>query len=51
MKILKISYGVISVMFLAWFLLSWFDIVVDNHLAGAVHHSWNLITVMFGGVI
>ena len=51
MKVLKVSYTVVSVLMLTWFLMSWFDIVADNHLAGAVHHSWNLFTLMFGGVM
>jgi hypothetical protein len=51
MKVLKISYSIICVMMSMWIAASWIDIVADNNIAGAVHHSWNLFTWMFGGVI
>lgn len=48
MKVLKISVYLIAVLFVAWFLMSWCDIVADNCFANPVHHSWNLFLLTRG---
>ena len=47
MKVLKISYFAVMVLFMVWFAVSWVDIVADNCSMNAVHHAWNLFTLLF----
>lgn len=50
MKVLKISYYAVMVLLLAWFAVSYVDIIADNCSMNPVHYSWNMFTVMVGGV-
>ena len=48
MKVLKISFYMVMILFLAWFVMSWVDVVSDNCFPNAVHHAWNLFLLMKG---
>jgi hypothetical protein len=48
MKVLKISYCAIMILFIMWFAVSWVDIVADNCSMNPVHYQWNMFLVMKG---
>lgn len=48
MKVLKISFYTVMILFVLWFATSWFDVVADNCFANSVHHQWNLFVLMTG---
>lgn len=49
-KIISILPAVLSVLFLLWLGLSWFDIVLDNNALHPVHNNFNLFVLLFEGV-
>ena len=51
MKVLKISYYMISVLLITWFLISWLEIGFNNCDPDPVYHSINLFTVIKGCVV
>lgn len=48
-KVLKNTIYLISVIFIIWFMLSWFDVIADNCFPNPVHHPWNFFRVITGG--
>jgi hypothetical protein len=50
MKVLKISFSVIMVMFMAWFVLSWLNIGFNNSVPNPVYQPWNLFIIGRGMV-
>ena len=48
MKALKLSYYLISVLVIVWFLLSWFEIGSNHMDPDFTYHSMNLIGLLFG---
>ena len=48
MKVLKISFSVIMVMFMAWFMLSWLNIGFNNSVPNPVYHPLNLFLISKG---
>lgn len=45
-KIIKVAAMLISVNFIAWFILSWVDIVADNCEPNPVHSKYNMFVLM-----
>ena len=43
MKTIKTTYLIFSAVFLAWLLLSWFEIISKNILGGATYNDYNII--------
>lgn len=50
MKVLKVSYYTIIFLLVAWFLMSWVDIITDNCSLNPVHHPLNMIGLLLGYV-
>lgn len=46
-KIIKVAAMLVSVGFIAWFVLSWVDIVADNCKPNPHHSKYNMFVVMF----
>lgn len=44
--ILSNLFMILNVLFIAWFLISWIDIAVDNVSSNPEHYDWNLFIVM-----
>lgn len=45
-KIIKVAFYSVVILFAAWFILSWGDIVADNSTPNPVHHPYNLFVLM-----
>lgn len=45
-KVVKIAAMLVSVSFIAWFILSWADIVADNCKPNPVHNKYNMFVLM-----
>lgn len=50
MKVLKVCYYTIIFLLVAWFLMSWFDIIADNCSLNPVHHPLNMFSLLLGCV-
>ena len=50
MKVLKNVCYIISILFIVWFMVSWFDVIMDNSFPSPVHYSWNFFDVITGGL-
>jgi len=50
MKVMKVSYYIISVLLIAWFVVSWLEIGFNNCDPDSVYHSMNLFQMMRFGV-
>ncbi len=46
-KIIKVAAMLVSVGFIAWFILSWVDIVADNCEPNPHHSKYNMFVMMF----
>lgn len=46
-KVIKVAAMFVSVGFIAWFILSWVDIVVDNTQPNPHHSKYNMFVVFF----
>lgn len=47
MKKVQLVIDVACVAWLAWFLLSWVDVVLHNTMPNPVYQPWNLFTLFF----
>ena len=43
MKVLRYTYFLLSCLFIAWLLLSWFEIISKNIFGGATYNDFNII--------
>lgn len=48
MKVLKVSYYVVSILFTAWMVASWLEIGFNNCDPNPVYNSMNLFMIMKG---
>mgnify|MGYP006896624104 CR=1 FL=1 len=51
MKTIKISYYLLTCVFLAWLLLSWLDVVIHNTTPGYEYSDTNLIYLIVKGIL
>jgi hypothetical protein len=49
MKVIKITYYLLTCVFLAWFVLSWLDVVIHNTAPGYEYSNLNLINLFVKG--
>lgn len=45
-KALTTAMCIVSILFSAWFVLSWIDVVADNCTPNPVHSEYNLFVMM-----
>lgn len=43
MKVIKTSYYILTCILLAWFVLSWFEIICKHVSSGATYSDYNII--------
>ncbi len=50
MKTIKTTYYILAFVFLAWFVLSWLDVVIHNTAPGYEYSNINLIYLIVKGI-
>ena len=50
MKVIKTAYYLLAFVFLAWFALSWLDVVIHNTAPGYEYSNINLIYLLVKGI-
>ena len=51
MKAIKITYLLLSCVFLAWLFLSWLDVIIHNTAPGYEYGNINLIYLLIKGIL
>lgn len=51
MKVIKISYYLLTCVFLAWLALSWLDVVIHNTAPGYEYTNLNLLYLITKGIL